>query len=89
MLAAGVVVGLAAGRWWALAVALVVVVPVLNDGINDPEIPDSALILVYTTAGALSIGLGVGLTKLAGVLSRKRGGSCAGERTGRGPAPHP
>lgn len=66
--------GLATGAWWALAVALIVAGPVLSDGINDPALPDFELILIYATAGALSIGLGVGITKPAGVLRRKRDG---------------
>jgi hypothetical protein len=79
LLAAGIVVGLATGTWWALPVALLVAIPILSDGINDDTIPDFDLIVFEATAGALSIGLGVGLTKLAGALRRKRDGASASE----------
>ena len=82
MLVPGVVLGLATGTWWALAVALVVAVPIVTVPDIHDETSDFEWILFYATAGALSIGLGVGITQLAGLLSRKRGGAGASERTG-------
>ena len=65
-------IGLVAGAWWPLALAVVVPVYVLADGTNDADIPDSALIFVYGVVGVLSVTAGVAVAKLPALLWSRR-----------------